>query len=245
MRGRLALLAVLAVVVVTAGSAVLTGTVLAGPAVAAPTSTTTTTTQVCAKPAVPQVMSCMAVRRTDQAGSGLTFAAASLAGYGPTDLRSAYRLPTASTTTTVAIVDAYDDPTAEADLGTYRSQFGLAACTTANGCFKKINQNGAASPLPTADTGWAGEVSLDLDMVSAVCPTCHILLVEANSAYNTDMFAAVNRAVSLGAKFVSLSWGGLEYSGQTSYDESALNHPGVVITASTGDNGWGPAFPAT
>ena len=75
-----------------------------------------------------------------------------------------------------------DDPNAESDLATYRSTFGLPACTTANGCFRKVNQNGAASPLPATDTGWAAEISLDVDMVSAVCPSCHILLVEASTA---------------------------------------------------------------
>src|SRR6185312_15425404 len=101
---------------------------------------------------------------------------------------------------TVAIVDAQDDPNAESDLATYRSTYGLPACTTANGCFKKINQNGGTS-YPTADTGWAGEISLDVDMVSAVCPSCHILLVEATSANMSDLGTAVNQAVTQGAKF--------------------------------------------
>src|SRR5947208_6459769 len=90
--------------------------------------------------------------------------AAGPSGYGPADLQSAYKLPsaTAGTGQTVAIVDAFDYPSAEADLGTYRSQYGLPACTTANGCFRKVNQNGATSPLPATDTGWAGEAALDL-----------------------------------------------------------------------------------
>src|SRR5690349_8987618 len=104
-------------------------------------------------------------------------AAAAPAGYGPADLKSAYKLPTGSGSPTVAIVDAYDDPTAEHDLGVYRSQFGLPSCTTANGCFKKINQSGGTTP-PAVDGGWAQEISLDIDMVSAICPNCHILLVE-------------------------------------------------------------------
>src|SRR5439155_579168 len=96
----------------------------------------------------------------------------------------------------------------------YRSQYGLPPCTTANGCFRKINQNGQTSPLPASDTGWAGEISLDVDMVSAVCPQCHILLVEANSN-NDDLYTAINQAVAQGAKYVSNSWGGGEFSGQT------------------------------
>ena len=99
----------------------------------------------------------------------------------PADIQSAYNLSSAASSggKTVAIVDAYDDPNAEADLGVYRSQFGLPACTTANGCFKKVNQTGSTTPLPRTDGGWAQEISLDLDMVSAACPSCHILLVEA------------------------------------------------------------------
>ena len=108
----------------------------------------------------------------------------------------AYVLPSATggTGQTVAIVDAFDNPNAEADLAVYRAQFGLPACTTANGCFRKVNQNGNASPAPAADMGWAEEISLDIDMVSAVCPNCNILLVEANSNNNNDLFTSVNTA---------------------------------------------------
>jgi subtilase family serine protease len=168
-------------------------------------------------------------------------------GYGPSDLRSAYALTaTGSSTRTVAIVDAYDDPNAESDLATYRAQYGLAACTTANGCFKKVNQSGAASPLPAADSGWAGEISLDLDMVSAICPGCHILLVEATSSTMANLGKSVNTAVSLGAKYVSNSYGGSESSAVTSYDSSYFNHAGVAITASSGDSDYdGGSYPAT
>src|SRR6201999_2460811 len=127
-------------------------------------------------------------------------AAAAVSGYGPADLDSAYKLPTnLGAGQTVAIVDAYDDPNAASDLATYRSQFGLPACTTANGCFRKINQNGQTSPMPTGDTGWAGEISLDLDMVSAICPNCSITLIEANDA-SDNLFTAVKEATTLGAK---------------------------------------------
>jgi subtilase family serine protease len=169
--------------------------------------------------------------------------AATPSGYGPTDLQSAYNLPSGGSGQTVAIVDAQDDPNAEADLGTYRSQYGLPACTTANGCFKKVNQTGGTS-YPSPDSGWAGEISLDLDMVSAVCPSCHILLVEATSASMTNLGTAVNTAVSLGAKYVSNSYGGSESSSDTSYDSSYFNHPGVAITVSSGDSGYGVEYPA-
>src|SRR5262249_14823801 len=147
---------------------------------------------------------------------------------------------------TVAIVDAYDDPRAEADLAVYRDTYGLPPCTTGSGCFSKVNQDGDASPLPEPDRSWSGEISLDLDMVSAICPTCHILLVEADSNSDRDLFAAVDRAVRMGAKFVSNSWGGSE-DGSISADDRVLNRPGVAITASTGDDGYGagPSYPAS
>src|SRR6201999_3415730 len=157
-------------------------------------------------------------------------------GFGPTGLRSAYNLTASgSSSATVAIVDSNDDPNAESDLATYRSTYGLPACTTANGCFKKVNENGQTSPLPSADSGWAGEISLDVDMVSAICPGCHILLVEANSASDAALFTGINSAVAAGAKYVSNSWGGDEASSQTSEDTTYLNHPGVAITVSSGD----------
>src|SRR4051794_30928287 len=127
-------------------------------------------------------------------------------GYHPADLQGAYNLnPAGGTGQTIAIVDAFDDPNAEADLGVYRSTFGLPACTTANGCFKKVNQSGATSPLPPGDTGWGGEISLDLDMASAICPKCHILLVEGTSASFANLGTAVNTAAAMGATEISNS----------------------------------------
>jgi len=197
---------------------------------------------LCAAPSK-GLMSCLALARTNVAHHlGIT-PLATPSGYGPSDLKSAYALPTGGSGETVAIVDAQDDPNAESDLATYRSQYGLPACTTANGCFKKVNQTGGTS-YPTADSGWAGEISLDLDMVSAVCPQCNILLVEATSATMTNLGTAVNTAVSLGAKYVSNSYGGSESSSDTSYDSSYFNHPGVAITVSAGDEGYGAEYPA-
>ena len=124
-------------------------------------------------------------------------------GYGPSDLLSAYGLTSqaasAGGTQTIAIVDAYDHPNAEADLGVYRSQFGLSPCTTANGCFRKVDQRGGTS-YPPSDTGWAGEIALDVDMVSAAAPLAHILLVEADNNSNANLGAAVDEAVALGAQ---------------------------------------------
>jgi subtilase family serine protease len=167
-------------------------------------------------------------------------------GYHPNDLQSAYRLPYmgAGRRQLAAIVDAFDDPNAESDLAVYRAQFGLPSCTSANGCFRKVNQTGGII-YPPPDTGWAAEISLDLDMVSAICPYCRILLVEANSNLNTDLGTAVNEAVALGANVISNSYGGPEFaSEQTTICAAYYNHPGVAITVSTGDSGYGTARPA-
>jgi hypothetical protein len=166
-------------------------------------------------------------------------------GLGPADLKSAYKLDTTlGAGATIAIVDAQDDPSAEADLATYRSTYGLPACTTANGCFKKVNQSGVQGSYPKADKGWSGEIALDLDAASAVCPNCKILLVEANTASMTDLGTAVNTAVSLGATVVSNSYGGGESSSDTSFDTTYFHHPGVAIFVSSGDNGYGAQYPA-
>jgi hypothetical protein len=166
------------------------------------------------------------------------------AGWGPADLQSAYSLPAFSGTPTVAIVDAFDDPNAELDLAVYRSQYGLPDCTTANGCFKKVNQNGVQGSYPSPDAGWAEEIALDLDMVSSACPSCHILLVEANSNTFANLMTAVDRAASTaGVVAISNSYGANEFSGETTYD-SHFNHPGIAVTVSSGDSGYGPEYPA-
>jgi subtilase family serine protease len=169
-------------------------------------------------------------------------------GYTPQNLSSAYEWtdPTGSTWSsngrTIAIVDAYDNPSAESDLAVYRSQFSLSPCTTANGCFRKINQRGGATP-PAGNTGWGQEIALDLDMASAVCPSCKILLVEADSNSLANLGAAVNQAAAQGATAVSNSYGAGEFFGETSY-ESYYNHSGVAVTVSSGDSGYGVEFPA-
>jgi subtilase family serine protease len=183
---------------------------------------------------------CMAIRheKLDSEGQPVR-RAVTPAGYGPADVRSAYHLTTSSTKT-VAIVDAYDDPTAEADLATYRSHYGLAACSTANGCFRKVNQTGGTA-YPRKDGGWAEEISLDLDMVSAACPSCHILLVEAKSSSFANLAAGVNYAAKVaGVAAISNSYGGSDRA-----EMAAYNHPGIAVTASTGDSGYGVQSPAS
>jgi hypothetical protein len=165
------------------------------------------------------------------------------AGLGPAQLRDAYKITSAgSSAVTIAIVDAFGYPNAESDLATYRSTFGLPACTTANGCFRKADQRGGTS-FPRLDVGWAQETALDLDMASAICPGCKILLVEGDTNSFANLAAAVNTAASLGAHVISNSYGGGEAG--TASSEAAYNHPGVAVTASSGDSGFGVEFPAS
>jgi hypothetical protein len=212
-------------------------------------SSAPTTRHVCAKPTSPKQVTCFAIARTDSRQPTRTpggihpFTTPS--GYGPADLQSAYGLPAGDPDPArpVAIVDAYGAPNLASDLATYRAQYGLPACTTGSGCLKIVNQSGQASPLPPGDVSWAQETSLDVDMVSAACPKCSILVVQANSGYDSDIYAAVSTAINLNAKFVSLSWGKSESSSETSLD-SYLNHTDVAITAATGDQGFGVVYPA-
>jgi subtilase family serine protease len=163
-------------------------------------------------------------------------------GYRPSDLASAYRLPAGGSGQTVAIVDAYDNPRAEADLAAYRSQFGLPPCASASGCFRKVDQRGGTA-YPAGNVGWGQEIALDLDMASAVCPGCNILLVEADSNSFSNLAAAVDRAAAMGANAISNSYGASEFSGELSW-ESHYNHPGTAVTVSSGDNGYGVEYPA-
>jgi subtilase family serine protease len=175
--------------------------------------------------------------------SGAIIPNATPAGFGPTQLRSAYKITSSgSSAITIAIVDAFGYASAETDLATYRSTFGLPACTTANGCFRKVDQNGGTS-FPADNLGWDQETALDLDMASAICPGCKILLVEATSATFANLAAAVNTAAQLGAHAISNSYGGGEAG--TTGSEPAYNHTGIAITASSGDSGFGVEFPAS
>jgi subtilase family serine protease len=172
--------------------------------------------------------------------AGKPLVAAAPSGYGPADIQSAYALSsTAGGGATVAIVDANNDPTAAADLAVYRSTYGLPACSTGSGCLRIVNQSGGSS-LPATDAGWATEISLDLDMVSSACPACNILLVEANSASFANLGAAVNYAASQGVAAISNSYGGSDTGANSAYD-----HPGIAVTASTGDSGYGIESPAS
>jgi hypothetical protein len=249
-RGRLLItsgVAVTAVVLLAAGSAPASGLARAvatsrATGGAAPRLTgpplTTDTNATCNAPPKKGYVRCLAVVRTP---SNHDLAAAATPGQppstalGPAAIQSAYKLPSAGSGQTVAIVDALGDAQAESDLATFRSYYGLPPCTTADGCFKKVDQTGGTS-YPADDSGWALETSLDLDAVSSACPTCNILLVEGNSASLGDLTAAENEAVALGAKYISNSYGATEDPSELAFD-SAYSHPGVAITASTGDTG--------
>jgi subtilase family serine protease len=165
-------------------------------------------------------------------------------GYGPLALNIAYNFSTAavypngvgSPKTIVAIVDAFGYPNAERDMGIYRKFFNLPACTTANGCFSKITQTGAKTGYPAFNAGWAGEQALDLDMVSAMCPNCKIILVQTTNSQLNNLAAGVNTAVAKGAHVVSNSYGGAEAGSQSL--NTSYHHAGVAIVASTGDCGY-------
>jgi len=183
---------------------------------------------------------CHAEVVTDARGNPL--ATSSPTGYGPAQFHTAYGLPSTSPVAqTIAIVDAYNDPNAESDLATYSSIYGLPPCTTANGCFKKVDQNGGTS-YPRADQGWALEISLDVQTAHQICQNCNILLVEAATNSFANLLAAEDYAAAHATE-ISNSYGGGESSSDTSYD-SHFNHPGIPITVSSGDGGFGVEYPA-
>jgi len=183
-------------------------------------------------------------------------------GLRPQDLHTAYSLPTsAPSEQTIAIVDAYNDPAAEADLKTYSEELGLPLCTKANGCFSQVSQE-AGAPLPFPESvaeleeleespspevreeaeeaaGWGVEITLDIESAHATCQSCHIVLVEAASPATEDLTQAELRAEALGATVISNSWGAAEEAIEATSDQHApFDDPGVVITASAGDDGF-------
>jgi len=163
-------------------------------------------------------------------------------GLTPELLESAYGFDarTRGSGATVAIVDAYDDPTIEADLAEFTRQYGLPECTSAKHCFEKVGQNGSGSSLPTPDpnTGWSVEIALDVEAVHAACQSCHILLVEAKDNEMKDLGLAVARAADMGAEVISNSYGGPEQGAAGAAERALYEHPGTVIAAATGDVGY-------
>jgi hypothetical protein len=206
---------------------------------------------VCPISAQPGVMACQAViqlpSQAQLASRHQHPGQVYITGYGPAQLRSAYQLAAAARRgghgATVAVVDVGSNPAIARNLAAYRDHFGLPACTTATGCLRIVNQLGAASPLPGPNPGWGVEESLDLEMVSAICPNCHLLLVEADTADIADLARAEQAAAGSGARFISNSWDGAEFPGERSYDE-AFDHPGDAVTVSAGDYGYATNYPA-
>jgi N-acetylneuraminic acid mutarotase len=200
---------------------------------------------VCSAPKQRDVASCLALRvNNGRTGYGVRDTTATApSGYGPTQLLSAYDLPAdGGAGATIAIVDAYDDPNAAADLAVYRQQFGLPALQS--GQFRKVNQDGFPGDYPVGDPSWATEISLDLDMVSAIAPKADIILVEANTPGITDLGASEDEAVELGASYVSNSYAATETSEDPQYVAEYYDHPGVALVAGAGDAGYGVRFPA-
>ncbi|HJP80754.1 MAG TPA: putative Ig domain-containing protein [Pseudonocardiaceae bacterium] len=244
-------LAGIAALSLTFGSA----TAIANPATSAAATTSTATSSAptvhaCPTTVKPGKLACLALKRTDKkpllaSQVAIPNTIPSGVGYGPSQLQSAYNIASAAASqggnATVALVDAYDDPSAASDLAAYRSAAGLPAAN-----FSKVNQNGQTSPLPSeapSTDDWTLEESLDIDMVSAICPNCKIVLVEAQDDQGTGLYTAENTAANL-AGYISNSWGGTDSSSDSSLDTN-FNHPGKVITASAGDSGYGVIYPAT
>lgn len=187
---------------------------------------------------------CNAKVVTDKFGHPITSAHPPIAGLTPDSLRDAYKITgKGKSSTIIAVVDAFGYDNAETDLNVYREQFGLGDCTTDNGCFKKLNQKGQQKNYPAFNLGWAQESALDLDMASAMCPNCQIWLVEADTNSLKNLGTAVTKAAELGAHVISNSYGGGEGKRLLEF-EHYYAHPGVAVTASTGDSGFGVQSPA-
>ncbi len=221
---------------------------------------------VCSYDVSPGYAHCNASRRFDPAAASATPSRDAIAqpnvlgnggAYDPKYLQSAYNI--ASLTAQhgggagqiVAIVDAYDEPNIASDLAFYRNYFNLPPCPSGTvsssntGCvFQKVNEVGTAAPLPAANASWGTEIALDVDMVSAICPKCQILLLEGNTASINDLGTAVTTAVSMGANVVSNSYGSIEFPTEDQISTAYFNHPGIPIVASSGDSGFGVEFPA-
>ncbi|MBI3341891.1 S53 family peptidase [Candidatus Curtissbacteria bacterium] len=201
---------------------------------------------VCPGPAGRDFTRCHARVVTD--GHGQPQISSLPAGYGPAQFHGAYNLPqSASTNQTIAIVDAYDHPNIKSDLDKYDSTFGLplfpnCSSTVTTNCFKKVDQRGGTS-YPQVNSGWALEIALDVEIAHGICPNCKLLLVEADSSSYSNLMTAIDRAVALGANVVSNSYGSSEFPDETSLDNH-FNVAGVAFTFSSGDNGYGPEYPA-
>ena len=170
--------------------------------------------------------------------------AATPAGLSPARVKSAYRFttdPRAGEGETVAVVAAYNDPHAEADLNAFSKRFGLPSCTRSTGCFRKVDETGRTNRFPVTEAGWALEISMDVQWVHAIAPSAKILLVEADDPTMTHLMRAVDYAKGH-ARYVSNSWGGPEFSTQRNYDG---HFTGATFFFSSGDDGAGAEYPTS
>jgi subtilase family serine protease len=169
-------------------------------------------------------------------------------GLSPSTIKSAYTFsadPTAGAGKTIAIVDAYDDPTVKADLDVFNQQFGFTAFPVCGGsvtttCFQKVDQRGGTA-YPRTNAGWALEIALDVEWAHAIAPGAKILLVEATTNSFTNLLAAEAYA-NAHAEYVSNSWGSSEFSGENSYDSSFAAGKAFV---SSGDAGLPAEYPSS
>ncbi len=211
---------------------------------------------VCPGPAAAGSTRCFAHVVTDSHGTPATAPAPPSSWYGPAQFHGGYSLPTASLSTsvqTIAIVDAYNDPTVTEDLRAYDEAYGLtspfppcAIPTAAEPCFAKVNQKGEARNYPKTNSGWALEIALDVETAHEICQNCKVVLVEASSNSIANLDTAEDTAYGLSATEISNSWGTeSESSGEVTQNEAHFNHPPVAITVASGDNGYNKfGFPA-
>jgi hypothetical protein len=188
---------------------------------------------------------CMAIGLKDRSHAPRSEAGrnGSVQGFGPSQLQAAYNIVNAAKNDkggVVVVVEAGGDPNLEKDLTVYRKQFDLPRCDVRSGCLRILNQDGRTRPKPKVNSGWLAEQSLDVDMVSANCPNCKIVVVEAS----TSLGIAERTAASLHPVAISNSWGGGEFKGENPSEHRLFDHPGIAITASAGDGGYGVIFPS-
>ncbi|MEU6218486.1 S53 family peptidase [Streptomyces sp. NPDC047022] len=221
------------------------------PAFAATAGSQPSSQGVCTQTPEPDRAACLATIRTDLPPMSSVSPNTKPPGYGPRDIRSAYDLYGRhrhghGRGRTVAITVAFHNPDLESDLAVYRRQFRLPPCTKANGCLRQINQHGGLTPPSGTNSGWALESALDVDAVSAACPRCRILVVESDDNLLGNLLAAVDQAVTQGAKVVSNSWGATagEFPLETLFDHHFRDNPGVAFTFPAGNGGYGTTYPA-
>lgn len=169
-------------------------------------------------------------------------AEAAPSGIAPDEIKKIYDLPASGGQGTIAIVDAYDDATIEKDLGVFDAAYGLAACTSKDGCFEKHEM----STSTKADSGWALETSLDVEWAHAIAPQAKILLIEAKTPSGANLLSAIDYAAKRkDVVAVSMSWGGAEFSDEVLYDSHFASKYGAAFFASSGDDGAGVSWPAS